>query len=35
MNDRENESLDLIDRSGRGLQDAGRKVGDLIEDSFD
>ncbi len=33
--DQENESLDLLDRTGRGLKDAGRKVGDVIKEPFD
>jgi hypothetical protein len=31
----ENASLDLLDRSGRGVEDAGRKVGDVIKEPFD
>jgi len=33
--DQENESLDLLDRTGRGVKDAGRKVGDAIKEPFD
>jgi len=33
--DQENESLDLLDRTGRGLKDAGRKTGDFIKEPFD
>jgi hypothetical protein len=33
--DQENESLDLLDRTGRGLKDAGRKTGDFIKKPFD
>jgi hypothetical protein len=31
----ENESLDLLDRTGRGVKDAGCKVGDFIKEPFD
>jgi hypothetical protein len=33
--DQENESLDLLDRTGRGLKDAGHEVGDFIKEPFD
>ena len=33
--DQENESLDLLDRTGRGLKDTGHKVGDFIKEPFD
>jgi hypothetical protein len=33
--DQENESLGLLKRAGRGVKDAGNKVGDLVKEPFD